>query len=78
MIESQYLKNVILYHHESLSRGLDEEDESKWDRLLREKENLYAKHPQMQSKDVFYHKNLIDNASNYVCNFKFSYENDRG
>ena len=80
MIEAGYynvLRNdAVLYHHESLSRGLDEEDESKWDRLLREKENLYAKHPQMQSKDVFYHKNLIDNASNYVCNFKFSYENN--
>lgn len=78
MIEAGYynvLRNdAVLYHHESLSRGLDEEDDGKWDRLLREKENLYDKHPQMQSKDVFYHKNLIDNASNYTCNFKFDYE----
>lgn len=80
LIEAGYynvLRNdAVLQHHESLSRGLDEEDDGKWDRLLREKENLYTKHPQMKNTDVFYHKNLIDNASNYTCNFKFDYENN--
>ena len=66
--------DVVLYHHESLSRGLDAQDEGKWERLLAEKENLYAKHPQMKGQDIFYHKELIDNASDYGCNFKFPHE----
>lgn len=66
--------DVVLYHHESLSRGLDEQDEGKWDRLLNEKENLYAKHPQMEGRDPFYNQALIDNASDYRCNYKFPYE----
>lgn len=66
--------DAVLYHHESLSRGLDEQEEGKWERLLAEKEKLYAKHPRMKGQDVFYHKDLIDNASHYGCNYKFSYE----
>lgn len=66
--------DAVLYHHESLSRGLDEQDEGKWDRLLAEKESLYARHPQMQGQDPFYHRALIDNASDYGCNYKFPYE----
>lgn len=66
--------DAVLYHHESLSRGLDEQDDGKWDRLLKEKENLYARHPQMKGWDPFYNKALIDNASDYVCNYKFPYE----
>lgn len=80
LIEAGYynvLRNdAVLYHHESFSRGLDEEDEGKWDRLLGEKENLYAKHPQMEGRDIFYHNSLIDNASHYACNFKFDYEDN--
>lgn len=78
LIEAGYYNvqrnDAVLYHHESLSRGLDEQDEGKWERLLAEKENLYAKHPQMNGKDPFYHKALIDNASDYGCNYKFPYE----
>ena len=78
LIEAGYYNvqrnDAVLYHHESLSRGLDEEDDGKWGRLLTEKENLYAKHPQMKGKDVFYHRALIDNASDYACNYKFPYE----
>ncbi|MBD5454470.1 MAG: glycosyltransferase, partial [Lachnospiraceae bacterium] len=80
LIEAGYynvLRNdAILYHYESLSRGLDEQDDNKWERLLCEKEKLYEKHPAMESRDGFYHKNLIDNASHYACNFKFDYENN--
>lgn len=78
LIEAGYYNvqrnDAVLYHHESLSRGLDEEDDGKWGRLLTEKENLYAKHPQMKGKDTFYHRALIDNASDYACNYKFPYE----
>ena len=80
LIEAGYynvLRNdAVLYHHESFSRGLDEEDEGKWERLLIEKENLYKKHPRMEGSDVFYHNSLIDNASHYACNFKFDYESN--
>ena len=80
LVEAGYynvLRNdAVLYHDESLSRGLDEEDDGKWERLLHEKENLYARHPGMQGWDGFYHRSLIDNASRYACNFKFEYEDN--
>lgn len=66
--------DAVLYHHESLSRGLDEQDKDKWERLLHEKERLYIKHPQMKGKDPFYNEELIDNASHYGCNYQFPYE----
>lgn len=78
LLEAGYVNvqrnDAILYHHESLSRGLDEQNDGKWERLLAEKETLYERHPQLRGKDPFYHKDLIDNASNYVCNYKFPHE----
>lgn len=78
LLEAGYynvLRNdAVLYHHESLSRGLDEQDEGKWQRLLEEKEKLYEKHPDMKGRDPFYHKALVDNASDYSCNYKFAHE----
>lgn len=78
LIEAGYynvLRNdAVLYHYESLSRGPDEQDDEKWSRLLQEKERLYQKHPQMKGNDPFYHSALVDNASDYSCNFKFPYE----
>lgn len=65
--------DVTLYHHESLSRGLDELDAGKKERLLAEKDALYAKHPGMLGRDPFYHKDLIDDASEYVCNYYYEY-----
>lgn len=78
LLEAGYLNvqrnDAILYHHESLSRGLDEEDEGKWERLLAEKEALYQRHPKLRGQDPFYHRELIDNASHYACNYKFPHE----
>lgn len=78
LLEAGYVNvqrnDVILWHHESLSRGLDEQSGEKWERLLSEKEALYERHPAFPGKDPFYHKDLIDNASDYVCNYKFPYE----
>ena len=78
LLEAGYVNvqrnDAILCHHESLSRGLDEQSEGKWERLLAEKEALYERHPQLRGKDPFYHKDLIDNASNYMCNYKFPHE----
>lgn len=50
--------DVILYHHESLSRGKDGESEEKQQRLLREKDALYEKHQSLYGSDPFYHKYL--------------------
>lgn len=78
LLEAGYVNvqrnDAILCHHESLSRGPDEQSEGKWERLLAEKEALYERHPQLRGKDPFYHKDLIDNASNYMCNYKFPHE----
>lgn len=78
LIEAGYYNvqrnDVVLYHHESLSRGLDELDRGKWERLLTEKEKLYEKHPRMKGRDIYYHKALIDNAIDYRCNYIFAHE----
>ena len=78
LLEAGYVNvqrnDAILYHHESLSRGLDEQNDGKWERLLAEKGMLYERHPKLCGKDPFYHKDLIDNASDYACNYKFPYE----
>lgn len=77
LVEAGYynvLRNdAVLYHHESMSRGLDNDDEGKWSRLLEEKERLYAKHPGMKGRDVFYSSSLNDDNINYTCNFKYDY-----
>lgn len=52
--------DVILYHHESLSRGKDGESEEKQLRLLREKDILYERHQKLYGKDPFYHKYLTN------------------
>lgn len=41
------------YHHESLSRGGDESIE-KLERLLTEREKLYARHPELEGVDPYY------------------------
>ena len=50
--------DAILYHHESISRGNDVLDDKKMKRLVRERENLYKKHPKYYYKDPFYSPNL--------------------
>lgn len=50
--------DVVLYHHESLSRGKDGESEEKQLRLLREKDILYERHQELYGKDPFYHPYL--------------------
>lgn len=65
--------DAVLYHYESMSRGLDHDDRGKWNRLLYEKEALYAKHPAMKGQDAFYGRHLNDDNINYTCNYKFDY-----
>ncbi len=77
LIESGYynvLRNdAVLFHHESMSRGLDSGDDAKWERLLEEKEVLYEKHPDMKGKDIFYNSGLNDDNVRYACNYKYEH-----
>lgn len=50
--------DVVLYHHESLSRGKDGESQEKQLRLLREKDVLYERHQEIYGWDPFYHPYL--------------------
>ncbi len=45
--------DVILYHHESLSRGADSHSEEKMLRLKWERDYLYSRHPFLYGKDPY-------------------------
>ncbi len=61
--------DAILYHHESISRGDDNIDEAKKERLLRELDKLYEKHPRFAGQDCFYNKNLVQDALDFGYNY---------
>ena len=60
--------DVVLYHHESISRGNDLEDKEKLQRLGRELEHLYDLHPQFRGHDPFYNVNLTQKSNDYSIN----------
>lgn len=60
--------DVILYHHESYSRGYDSRDEAKAERQRREKELLYKKHPAFAGRDPFYNINLTQRGIDFALN----------
>ena len=66
---------ALLYHHESLTRGLDEGSDEKWNRLLNEKDRLYKIYPEFLDADPYYSPNLVGNHSNYLSNFDYGYNN---
>ena len=66
--------DVVLYHHESLSRGDDNLSEQKWKRLLQEKHTLYTRHPKLWKNDPFYSPFLAEHFSDYICNYEYEYE----
>ena len=47
------VNDMYAYHHESLSRGNDEAPE-KLERLLKERDRLYERHPTLEGKDPYY------------------------
>lgn len=66
--------DAVLFHHESLSRGLDERTEEKWNRLLLEKERLYARQQaavpgrmrvDAAGKDPYYSPHLAQDVPEY-------------
>ncbi len=59
--------DVVLYHHESLSRGNDLQEEGKRKRLLREGEMLYALHPEYYDFDPYYNKYFTGVSEEYAC-----------
>ena len=67
--------DVILLHHESLSRGQDTGSEKKA-RLEREKDLLYKKHPLLKGKDPFYSEHLVQWKKDvtYSCNYLYPYD----
>lgn len=64
--------DVHLWHYESFSRGSDEHRD-KQERLLREREKLYAKHPNLYGKDPYYHPYLNNDLldTNYSCAYQY-------
>lgn len=50
--------DVCLCHFESISRGQDALDQKKFFRHLKEREKLFALHPEFVKRDEFYSKNL--------------------
>jgi predicted HAD superfamily hydrolase/GT2 family glycosyltransferase len=62
--------DVVCYHHESVSRGVDELSIEKQRRLLGERQHLYQKHPGLYQKDPFYNINLAVDKGDYSINIK--------
>lgn len=58
--------DCILLHHESLSRGLDEESELKTLRLREERKRLYQKYPSFAGVDEYYSSWLTQDSPEYV------------
>ncbi len=50
--------DIVSYHHESVSRGLDRENKEKAARLQNDKTVLYSKHPEFKGTDPFLNGNL--------------------
>lgn len=73
LIEAGYYNvvrnDVVLYHHESISRGNDLIDDAKLQRLLREQARVFAKHPQFDKKDPFYNIHLTQHDVNFDYNY---------
>ena len=65
--------DVVLYHHESLSRGHDGESEEKQMRLMREKDILYERHRELYGKDPFYHPYLTTDRLEIEYTLEYNY-----
>lgn len=66
--------DVVLYHHESLSRGDDMQDENKLKRLMAEKDVLYQRHRQFYRQDPFIGTLMNDGEPEYGCRWLEGYE----
>ena len=66
--------DVVLYHHESLSRGDDLQDEAKIRRLQAERDVLYKRHPKLYRQDPFIGTLLNSGEPEYTCRWLERYE----
>ena len=66
--------DVILYHHESLSRGDDMQDEKKLKRLLEEMDVLYKRHAKLYRQDPFNGTIMNSGEPEYQCRWLEGYE----
>ena len=57
--------DVVLFHHESFSRGDDEVDEEKNRRNMYTRDMVYEKHPKLEKYDPFYSPLLTQTENNY-------------
>ena len=57
--------DVVLYHHESFSRGDDEIDEAKNRLNMRARDITYTKHPLLEKYDPFYNPLLTQEDNDY-------------
>lgn len=68
--------DVILYHHESVSRGSDTEG-TKARRLLEERRKLYERHPSLYRRDPYYSRHLVQERLDGNYHVEFQYEHER-
>lgn len=66
--------DAVLYHHESLSRGDDLQDEEKMKRLLSEKDELYRRHQKLYRQDPFIGTLMNSGEPEYRCRWLEGYE----
>ncbi len=66
-----------LIHHESLSRGSDAGEKER-ERLSKEKQLLYNKHPDLEGEDPFYSPNLVQWRKDveYNTSYLYLYDNE--
>ena len=69
--------DVILYHHESLSRGNDLLDPAKSKRLMAERKVLYERNPGYYDYDPFYSRHLTGVSEAYECCLPYENRNIR-
>ena len=57
--------DVVMIHHESVSRGYEDVSEEKIQRQMREMERLYELHPNWKGRDPFYNVNLTRDRGDF-------------
>ena len=67
--------DVVLLHHESLSRGDDLADLYKMQRLMQEEERLYGIHPRFAHRDPFYNRHYSKTSNDFSLDFENFEEN---
>ncbi|MDE6712723.1 MAG: glycosyltransferase [Lachnospiraceae bacterium] len=67
--------DLILYHHESLSRGNDHLDPAKKERLAAERKMLYRRCPGYYDYDPFYSRHLTGASEAYECTLPYENRN---